>query len=801
MNDLLDVSRLEAGKLEAHYNELDLSTLVCLVTSHFEALAEERRIDLQVRIPEALTVQVDAEKIQRVLLNLLSNAFKLTPDGGVIALRVRDAGEWVHLSVADSGTGVRSDARELIFERFQQAEGAATRRAGGTGLGLHIVREFVRLHGGHIEVNSAPEGGALFSVELPRDAPAGREIHPWTAYPARDLSLEITGLQASPRHPDLPAAHLTLAPDAPTVLVVEDNPDMNAFVARTLAGSCRVLCAFDGQQGLDMALRARPDLIVTDVMMPIMSGEELIRRVRQESSLGDVPIVLLSARADDDLRVRLLREGAQDYLHKPFLPGELLARVSRLLIERSRQQASLREGYERLQAQLGRLNLLHQITRAIGERHDLASIYQVIVHSLEDSLPVDFACIVVRDASAARWTGTMLGAKARAVSPTLIVEEAEGGASEESDAALFTRGELVYEPDVREARIPALRTLENAGFQGVIVAPLRVEQTIFGALIVARRAPDSFSSGECEFLRQLSEHVALAAQQAELHRSLRTAYEDLRTTQRALLQQERLRALGQMAGGIAHDINNAILPISLYTSLLVERTSALPKEMREYLPVIQQAVDGVGRTVQRMRSFYLSRDQDAPAEPVNLNKLVREVIELTHARWHTMPQQRGFVIELDTALSERLPTLLGSEQDIRDALTNLIFNAVDAMPTGGMLTIRTALVEGNAAAARVGTRFVLLEVTDTGMGMDSDTRARCLEPFFTTKGDQGSGLGLAMVYGMARTARGGARDHERGGQRHDDSRSFPDARCRGTRNDGFRRSPRMHLPFAYSDRR
>jgi signal transduction histidine kinase len=284
-----------------------------------------------------------------------------------------------------------------------------------------------------------------------------------------------------------------------------------------------------------------------------------------------------------------------------------------------------------------------------------------------------------------------------------------------------------------------------------VIAPLQSESRVFGVLVVARRQPNAFSSGECEFLRQLSAHVALAAQQAELHTSLQLAYDDLRQTQQAVMQQERLRALGQMASGIAHDINNAISPISLYTESLLEREPGLSATARSNLQTIARAIDDVAATVARMREFYRQREPQLSHRPLSLNQLVQQVAELTRARWSDMPQQRGIVIRLRTDLDADLPQAMGVESEIREALINLVFNAVDAMPDGGELTLRTRAVAASESSA--GTLRAQLEVVDTGLGMDEETRRRCLEPFFTTKGERGTGLGLAMVYGAAQRHR------------------------------------------------
>jgi nitrogen-specific signal transduction histidine kinase/ActR/RegA family two-component response regulator len=223
----------------------------------------------------------------------------------------------------------------------------------------------------------------------------------------------------------------------------------------------------------------------------------------------------------------------------------------------------------------------------------------------------------------------------------------------------------------------------------------------------------------------------------------------LRQSQKTLLQQERLRALGQMATGIAHDINNAISPIALYTESLMEREPNLSPGARENLEIIRQAIQDVSNTVERIREFYRPKEESQPTLLVDLNQQVRRVSDLTRARWRDQTQRSGTTISLRLELDPTLPAIVGVESEIREALTNLIFNAIDAMPTGGTLTLRTqsAVRKGGAAPSIQVSREVLLEVGDTGVGMDEKVRRHCLEPFFTTKGERGTGLGLAMVYG------------------------------------------------------
>jgi signal transduction histidine kinase/CheY-like chemotaxis protein len=408
-----------------------------------------------------------------------------------------------------------------------------------------------------------------------------------------------------------------------------------------------------------------------------------------------------------------------------------------------------RSAQRRLQSQHARLRLLEQITHAIAERQDLPSIFQVVVRTLEDQLPVDFGCVCLYDPVANLLTVTSVGLHSRELAMELVMSEEARIEIDENGLSRSVRGQLVYEPDLIQVQFPFPERLARGGLRSLVIAPLLTEGRVFGIVVVARREPHSFSSTDCEFLRQLSEHTALAAHQAQLHGALQGAYDDLRQTQQVVMQQERLRALGQMASGVAHDINNSISPVSLYTEALLENEPGLTERARKYLQTIQRAVSDVAETVGRMREFYRAREPETAMARVHLNRLVQQVVDLTRARWSDMAQQHGIEIRLQTELAAGPPAVMGFESEIRDALTNLIFNAVDAMPRGGTLTLRTKLTPGGSGSSdSAPQQHVAVEIADTGTGMDEATRAKCLEPFFTTKGERGTGLGLAMVYGM-----------------------------------------------------
>jgi DNA-binding response OmpR family regulator len=251
--------------------------------------------------------------------------------------------------------------------------------------------------------------------------------------------------------------------------------------------------------------------------------------------------------------------------------------------------------------------------------------------------------------------------------------------------------------------------------------------------------------------RSLPDKSLLKATQEAL-RQTNLELQQLRQRQQTVIQQERLRALGQMASGMAHDINNAISPISLYTDILLDHEPGLSPSAREQIETIRRAIEDVAGTVARMREFYRPQEPRIQLYDIELNPLVRQVVDLTRARWSDQPQRAGILIELRTQLATDLPVVRGAENDIRDALTNLIFNAVDALSGGGVIEVRTGTTT-QPGPEGTPMHWVQLEVCDTGIGMDEETRKRCLEPFFTKKAERGSGLGLAMVYGMAQRHR------------------------------------------------
>ena len=321
--------------MKIELQDTNVTPLLRLTASHFDLLAEDRHITFLVEAHDEVVSAIDPAKIQRVMMNLLSNAFKFVPDGGEVRASIRSSEKELVVSIEDSGPGVKPELRHAIFERFRQGEGGTDRQFGGTGLGLAIAKEFVEMHQGGLEVLDSELGGACFQVTLPisrlsQTAPTA------TLSPADHLDptiiegvIEELSQSSSSRY----ATKLIdpLQGSKSTILVVEDNADMNRFISESLSDTYHVISAFDGQQGMEKALASNPTLIITDIMMPKVSGVQMIGEIRKCPELADVPILLLSAKADEELKIQLLTDGAQDFVAKPFSEKDLLVRVRNLI--------------------------------------------------------------------------------------------------------------------------------------------------------------------------------------------------------------------------------------------------------------------------------------------------------------------------------------------------------------------------------------------------------------------------------------------------------------------------------------
>ena len=405
----------------------------------------------------------------------------------------------------------------------------------------------------------------------------------------------------------------------------------------------------------------------------------------------------------------------------------------------------VRERTRDLEQQFGRISLLNQITHAVASRQDIESIVTIVLQQLEDHLPVDYGTAYWFDEHSDTLKVLARGPKTKPIAEALRIPESIP--LELTSFRPCVAGEIVYIPDASQPDLAMAKKMSGAGFNSCVAAPLLVQNKVIGLMVLLRRDTDAFSGPERDFIRGLCAHVALAIRQVQLYQDLQKAYDDLRQSQQAVMQQERLKALGQMASGVAHDINNALSPVVGFSDLIAQNERGLSEAGKKHLLYIKTAGEDIAHIVKRLREFYRPRNERESLQSLNLRVIAKHVIDMMQPRWRDIPQIHGINIEMKTEFDPETPEFAGIESEIREALTNLLLNAIDALPKGGTITVRSRRVEIPAKVSKVST-FAALEVSDTGVGMEEHIQKRCLEPFFSTKGKRGTGLGLAMVYGV-----------------------------------------------------
>lgn len=736
VNALLDFSRIESGRVTMRRQPTDVAALTADLASLFRASVEAAGITLRVDCPSlcpplAHAVAVDRDMWETIVLNLVSNAFKFTFAGTITVAVAPQGDDAVVLTVRDTGIGIPAAELPRIFERFHRVEGAQGRSIEGSGIGLALVQELVRLHGGTIDVQSTPGEGTCFTVRLPAGADvvtdAATEVAaeadaapPASSVQARayvETALRWPQVQMPPATTvaadELPLSAPQGAADAAAgeaahgsalVLVVDDNDDLRDYMRRLLgAAGHRVAVAADGEAALALARAHAPALVVSDVMMPRLDGFGLVRALRADAALSDTPVLLLSARAGEEARVSGLGSGADDYLVKPFSARELLARVASNL-----RLSELRRATERRLQELN-ASLERRVAQAVANHDRLWELS-------EDLLIVARFDGCLQRVSPA-WTRTLGHAPQQVLGRaylSFIYPDDLAGASAQLDALRHDGVPVRFE--CRQQRADgALRWLAWT----LSVDPANGHVHGVGRDVTGDR---------------------------EAQAALRHADEALRTAQK-------MEAIGNLTGGVAHDFNNLLQVIGGNLQLL---TRDLAGDDRAG-PRLRNALAGVARGA-KLASQLLAFGRRQPLAPrvVNLGRLVRTLDDM-------LRRALGDGIEVETVVAPDLWNTLVDPFQVENALLNLAINARDAMQGHGRLTIAARNARpgeatnetANEAAPAAPMQYVLLSVTDTGVGMAPEVQERVFEPFFTTKPEgQGTGLGLSMVYGFIRQSDG-----------------------------------------------
>lgn len=612
-----------------------------------------------------------------------------------------------------------------------------------------------------------------------------------------------------------------------SILLVEADAEYAQLLRRMIAAASSAHFQLTHVEGMELALRHLSDepfdAILLDLAMREARGLEAVVCLNEQ--VPDLPIVVLAEQADDALTMEVLRHGAQDYVVKDRMEGNLLVRSIRHAIERKQVIVRSLWRYQRLrhsEAHFRALveNGLDMITILNGDatiHYSSPSVERMLGYAPAELIgathfefvhPHDLPKVMGALTRATQNTGVSQTLEFRfrhkdgswrvleSITRNLLEDAAIGGllvnsrditdrrqaeealeASEEYASCIIDssldmiiavdRDHKIIEFNRAAQETFGYRPEEIVGQQVSILYAepqegLRVHQTTWekGRCITEvlnrRKDGEVFSSflssstlrdargelvGAMGVSRDITRRRRAEQELRDSNQRLEEALAELRRTQQRIIQQERLHALGQMACGIAHDFNNALSPILGFTDLLLMHPEKLAddEKLRRYLKMMNTAAHDAASVVRRLREFYRQREETDIFLPVDLNQLIEQTIGLTQPRWKDEAQAKGISIDIEADL-QPIPSINGNEAELREALTNLIFNAMDAMPRGGNITVRTCAVG----------EFVVVEVSDTGVGMVEDVRRRCLEPFFSTKGDEGTGLGLAMVHGIIR---------------------------------------------------
>jgi signal transduction histidine kinase len=685
VNGLLDFVRIEVGRLRATYEATDLSQLTAQLASVFRSAMERAGLKLIVDCPPLPEpVYVDREMWEKIVLNLLSNALKSTFEGE-IRVTLQSTGTGAQLSVTDTGTGISKDELPHLFQRFRRIEGAPRRSHEGSGIGLALVQELVEMHGGSIRAESVLGEGSTFSVTLPfGHAHLSRgqvvtdrgnsfalqgsalayvqEAMGWL--PGRDrLKGEVTPAGEGPQGTSEPET----AEEKPVILVVDDNADMREYLISLLGWRFKIVSAANGRRAMEQVERERPDLILTDMMMPELDGFGLLAALRNDPATQTIPVILLSARAGEESRIEGIGAGADDYLTKPFSARELVARVEAQL-----KMARLRRDAVEQEAALNReLNRTRQFAWEALEH--IPEVFYIF--------DKEFRFTYINAAGAeieARLGKPLMGEVLWELLPELvgtIVETCFRKAMEERTPEEF---EYYYEP-------------LDTWFQ-YRVYPLPDE----GIIMYAQNTTEK------------------------------------RKSEQALRRSEQLGAAGRLAASIAHEINN---PLEAVTNLLflAKMDQAMPSNSRTLLEMADKELQRLSHIAARSLKFY--RQRTAPTS-TSMEELLESVIFFHE----TTIKSRS--IDLDRRY-RKAPLVFCYPGEVQQVVTNLLGNALDAVEPRGRMVVGV-----RPAHDRGGREGVVVTVADNGCGMSEDMLERLFQPFATTKGEEGTGLGLWVSKGI-----------------------------------------------------
>lgn len=797
VNTLLDFSRIEAGRIEALYEPVDLAALTVELASVFRSTMERAGLSLIVDCPPlGQPVYVDREMWEKIVFNLLSNAFKFTLRGS-IEVSLRPADHEVRLSVRDSGTGIAPQDLPRIFDRFYRVAKARGRNYEGSGIGLALVQEMVKLNGGQIRVDSELDRGSTFTVSIPFGsahlAPQRIGARKTSSGIAAGAYLEEASRWVNPVEAHPPAGPLRAAKPRARILVADDNSDMRSYVKHLLAGTYQVVAVADGNAALEEITREPFDLVLTDVMMPGLDGFGLLKAMRADERTASIPFIMLSARAGEEAIVEGAAAGADDYLVKPFSARELLARVeNNLMLARLRHEAEqrVRESEERFRSlatasfysiyrmspdwsemrQLTGAGFLADTTapnRNWMQEYILPEDQAEVMEAIREA--IRSRSMFVLEHRVRRADGSVGWTSSRAI--PLLNERGEvtewfGAASDVTDLKLHQENRSRLAAIVESADDAII----SKDLDGVIRTWNQGATRMFGYTAeeavgrsIRMLIPEDLQQEEDQILAKLRageriDHYETTRQKkngdsvevsitispikdgsGKIMGASKIARDisDRRRIEKLLLQSEKLSATGRMAASIAHEINN---PLESLVNLifLARETSAPGSKARAYLLTAEEELERVSHLARQTLGYY--RDTSAPTE-VLLHELIRNVLSVYNSRITACG------ISVDLRFND-LQKIVASKGEMLQVFSNVIANAVDSMSKGGTLHITTRKVISSKGDG------LEVAIRDNGTGIKPESLPKIFDAFFTTKGELGTGIGLWVTRQLIE-ARGG----------------------------------------------
>jgi signal transduction histidine kinase/DNA-binding response OmpR family regulator len=729
VNTLLDFSRIEAGRIDSSFAPTNLALLTTELASNFRSAMERAGIEFVVDCPPTDdVVYVDREQWEKVVLNLLSNALKFTLHGRVeVSLRHGDG--QARLQVRDTGIGIPPQELPRLFERFHRVKGAQGRSYEGTGIGLALVQELVRLHGGDVTVQSDVGRGTVFTVTIPLGSahlPADR-IGIARSLATTNVHAGAFVEEALRWLPDRGEAEIAGAPrldgDRPRVLVADDNADMRDYLTRILEGRYRVEAVTNGAEAMESIRTSPPDLVVSDVMMPKLDGFGLLAGIRRDERLRGIPVVLLSARAGEESRIEGLQAGADDYMVKPFSARELLACVSsHMQLARLRREADA-ERLRLVQEAAALTSTLSDVGAIVVSELDRTKVVQAVTDAATELTSAQFGAFfynVLNEAGESYTLYTISGVPREAFSKLPMPRNTALFDPTFKGLGIVRSDDITRDP--RYGKNPPHHGMP-AGHLPVcsyLAVPVKGRSgQVIGGLFFGHPAAAHFTAHHEQLAVGVAAWAAVALENASLYATV----------------QEANRLKDDFLASLSHELRTPLNAIVGYTRML--RTGTVAPDRREKaLETLERNAASLTQIVEEVLdvSRIVSGKIRLTTQRVDVAQLVQNALDVM------LPTAEAKAVNIQAQVNCAGTHIAGDPDRLQQVLWNLLSNAVKFTDRGGTVAVSVERTDGHAE----------IVVQDSGIGIAPDFLPHVFERFRQansgmTREHGGLGLGLSIA--------------------------------------------------------